>query len=56
MAAKLIRTEGTLQDLTKGTIFLTLYADDFVSFNLTEGQRNYQNVNERYHRLMVINL
>ena len=42
-------------ELGKGTMFLTLYADDFIDFKSFQYQTNYKQADERYHRLLVIN-
>ena len=50
---KFIETERILEELTEGSIFLTLYADDFVDSKVNSSQSFYQKINARYRLLMV---
>ena len=54
--ANLIRTEGPLNELSDGTQFFTLYADDFID-SILEGFQSdvdqFRVISERYYILTV---
>ena len=58
MSAKLIRSEGPLNELEPGSIFFTLYVQDFVESSLQEKNKTspmalhkkaYTTLNNRYY-------
>ena len=57
VTAKLIRSEGPLNELKEGTIFFTLYVEDFIESSMLEKndysntlhKKAFRTLNDRYH-------